>query len=375
MPIGDSDGVVDKIKVEVMNLIRLIAAHPPESGAPVQLVNATMCLEPWAVVRYTVDATFHTSAGLIHRELGQDMFVLSGESSQPVDPEIDDFIHEHLHSLLACPIVDDDDAKAAADSAYISLLPEAELRSAALKRIIDIHTRTVSYQVPDRSGSLRGYAKSCVPSDSDVLLDTTILRAWTIKTAIEVGGRTFDATWVIYESGKDALHLVRTDLPERLPLCQRCGGTDDRDIACAVCGRFACVRCAPRDADDGPFCSTECQEKRRRERVGALSQIGDDALRSRVANSGGLPLGVIVGGEGEIVLTSDRAFIQGSSILEIAKSDVFFVHVRPTGRWLRRLWEVIVVPPKQRESWIVGCFSGEEFAQALAKELRDWAGV
>ncbi len=371
VPPGTGGNAVERVKSRVIALLGSRFVHPPEGGGQASLSLIELSLEAWIDVRYTIDAVFHADGSVIHREKGSGRFALSGQSGQPLGADIDAYIRDHLSAVLAGPTMEDEDVEDDTGIRSVPLLSETEVRQAALQRVFAAHTCSVSYERPgDRPGRTQRYSRRCVPTEADVHLDATTIRALTIETMITLGDHTFSATWLAHEAPAGSLHLLHTDLPARLPLCQMCGGVDDREIACTVCGRFACSRCA---LNSKLFCSVECQDQLLQRRTDALNQIGDPELRERVARSGDLPLGVLVGGEGEIVLTRERAYIQGHPILELAKADVAVVYTQPAGRLLRRQWEVVVVAPRRRASWVVGCFEGESFAQALAHDLREWA--
>ena len=351
----DQQAFLDACCNAMEDLVDRRVLHRPQRalGALVE-PQAIVAYLPFSIHPYTIHANLYAD-GVAHAIDDAGSTILYANDGTPVNQQEARLVAEWLVHLDL--LQGDDDMRASAQASILPLLPEDALQRHSLDSIIRRHTQTVSVSGPDG----RQQPRELVPRASDVQLSAMVVfQIMICRRRLRFAGKdySFDfgpkpQTWQPF--------LLHTDLPEQIPLCQRCGCIDDRLAPCIVCGTYVCSACHANPGTD--CCSAECVGQ-----LQLLNQIRDQPLRDLLLSRSEAVLQVPAHRGTTVVLTDTFVYIAGKPVIKVARADSSAVFVAPTGKLLRR-WEVRFDP----ESGPSASYIRAREAQDVAEAIRRWA--
>jgi len=204
---------------------------------------------PMYAVRYSVDASFETSVGLIHRERASNAkMMFDGNSGSLTRDDVTEFFTSEQPTRFtgAHPDLKEELPTFKVDS--------TSLRRAAKKTIIRLHTKTVTYSGKNNVS----YSRRCEPGDHDVSInDIRQLYLPKARFVFTLGGFRYSTDGVQGPSNRflptfhDILvcRICRNSISENAVLCDVCGRITHsgglrlgsiHGFKCGECGRTTC---------------------------------------------------------------------------------------------------------------------------------------
>lgn len=187
---------------------------------------------PMLVVVTTVEATFSTSVGVIHRVNETDRLVLRADRDGPSEPpsRIQRLISDHARETIRFDEETFDDEFDVVDISRFERT-ETEYNDWIVERVRDTYTATVNYT----GGNNVDYSKECRPKQSDVQIQSvTSLYLPVIEQLVERGEYTHPAEYAAAGAASETLTS-----PVR---CVHCGSDEEKKAYtyCENCGSINC---------------------------------------------------------------------------------------------------------------------------------------
>ena len=181
-------------------------------------------LKPIYTIKYSINAVFSTTVGVIHAERGSGTLFLDGDSGSILNENISKhFVNISMDKLSNKGLEN------------ISILPfkflSGEVKESVTDYVINKHTKTISYT----GKTSRTYTKVCVPKKKDIFV-SDISQVYIPENDIEftLSGR--NRLFKIADNGTPNFYVYS----ENVSKCEICGGyLKGRGLLCNDCGAIS----------------------------------------------------------------------------------------------------------------------------------------
>lgn len=206
------------------HLSGLLISKPKKIEDITKIQKRTICLQPMYLVTYSIDATFATSVGVVHRESGQGKFFLNGTAGDILD----DRISSHFLNIQTNKLSNE-------ETKNISIIPfrllAGSVKEYAIDHIIKEHTETVTYS----GANNRSYTKECIPKKRDISL-SDISQVYIPENDINFVLNGKKRFFKIADNGTDNFYVHK----ENVTVCEICNRALNKlGILCNDCGTIS----------------------------------------------------------------------------------------------------------------------------------------
>lgn len=214
---------------QTMNALGSLVATYAESypRSPLELLrdcSRVLTYRPMYLIRYSIDATFETTVGVIHREKTSDLTVaFDGNSGQLTRDDIVRFFEQEPQAPFSGTHPD-----------FRGKLPTFQIDSTSLVRrakrtIIKLHTKRVGYHGKNNVS----YSKVCEPGERDIYVeDIRQVYLPLVKVSFTLATTSYQVAGAQAPSGR--LLPISHDILT----CKTCGQSiSGRGLLCDTCGR------------------------------------------------------------------------------------------------------------------------------------------
>jgi len=226
-----------------------IISKPKRIKDLIQITKRSICLKPIYSLKYSINAEFSTTVGVIHSERSSGALFLDGSSGNILDENISKY-------FLNTPM----DELSNKDIGDIPLIPfrflSGSVKGTAIDYIINKHTRTVSYS----GKTSRVYRKVCVPQKKDIYI-SDISQVYLPENDIVfiLNGRNRNIkiadngtpNFYVYQDDVHKCEICGINLRRQGMLCNDCGAIchsksffSSHSFYCKNCGKSICRNCA-----------------------------------------------------------------------------------------------------------------------------------
>ena len=189
-------------------------------------------VSPVYIASYSIDATFSTSAGVIHHETGSGDVLFNGNTGHMLTGSINDFINRNKPYQLV-PFSEVRNSFPSTDLQLFAL-QMVQINKAAIDAVIARHKKTVRYSGRNN----QNYTKECIPSKNDVIIHR-IIQAYfpEVDVKFKLVGRERKISFV--DIGRPEI-LVYLDPLSQCDTCHKALRTTGH--LCTVCGAIVCEK-------------------------------------------------------------------------------------------------------------------------------------
>ncbi len=290
-PLSEAATLKDKIAIFIGKKAK---SSPTRMADILNVTTRRIEFHPSYMIQYDLDATFETSAGLIHREYLQDgKFLIDGNSGDLMKQEL----ATHLSSA-PLTIYSETDFSGIPFSRTDFVIDDRSLAGIAKKIIIDRHTRSISYSGRNN----QNYTKLCVPAEKDVFI-SNIKQVYLPVQDIHLGilKQNYSVTGI--ENAKQMLSytamlnckICNSYIHDGGIICNSCGALvhghrllDAHGFTCKLCGKTICRDCT----FDGGLLHKVCKQCAEKSGL-QLKQLTRSMHQRLIVGGGCLGIGVL----------------------------------------------------------------------------------
>jgi restriction endonuclease Mrr len=201
-----------------------LISFPNEIYENIRINQRYVSLRPAYSIEYRINSVFSTSVGIIHREQGEYIILLDGESAMPLDKNISKFFYH-----IALEQISKDDLQNVPNVPFMFNL--TEIKEKMIERIIDKHTTVISYTGRNN----REYDKECIPNKKDILI-SDISQIYIPHNDIKFNLNNVERNIKLVDNGTIEPYIYYSNLRN----CEICGGKiSGKGLLCIECGKIS----------------------------------------------------------------------------------------------------------------------------------------
>lgn len=207
-----------------------VQSKPKKPSELIDITSANVSFVPAYMASYRVDATFSTSAGLIHQERGSGKVIINGNSGEYLGDVISDYVSSSYQNSLV-PVNDLIQNIENKDRPCFTL-PQTRIKESVQEAIAKRHTRTVRYSGKNN----QSYSKVCTPGKNQMVIES-VTQIYFPEIHAPIKLLRTDHSVRFFDAGTSSPLVIKSSFSS----CQRCSSASKRSkVLCNECGKVVC---------------------------------------------------------------------------------------------------------------------------------------